>query len=702
MTISPSGTTGIRTAVLRLGAQVTENADYYCAKITSTNNHSKNYLSDLRFYTYGGNANDGDPIEERMCITSSGNVGIGTTSPSYNLDLTYAGEIRTGKIHLFNDQATIAATANTLALFGKNAHGGIGFYTTDTTTFSDAKMYIINNGNVGIGTTSPTTALTIRKAIDTGTATTGLYGKHASMIEFKSYYPGLGYHEEAVLSAIHSGVSAKNFPPDYGLASNAGFMAFHVHDGSAMKEKLRIEKHGELVLPSGIGPKINLGYGIGFSIENLLLKYKVNTTDRHGFFVDDYEVAKFSKNGAEFGTEITSVMIGYQVGHNNNGNGYDSTKQLNPAGSVIIGRHAGYATSSKDNVAVGMNALANSTKSGVGDNVAIGRSALTGATQDGNVAIGAYAGASITGYSTMGRSNVLIGYTSGYQNDSGQITGNNLITGRYNTLIGPYTHTTKSDVQYSSAIGYNAHVTKNHQIVLGKTSATLPDVYIPGKLGIGTDSPSQKLDVVGNAEITGNVTVGTYGRKSDVFTVNGYTKYMGQSSDYAFIGLDESTTNAGRLIISTHDDAGANEDICLMPGCQSNAFPTSGATVNGHVGIGTLNPDTLLHVAGDAKATSFNATSDYRVKENVQTISGEIYTVDNLRPVSYHLKDSKEPHIGFIAHELQEHVPTAVKGEKDGEEMQSVNYSELIPILVKEIQDLKKEVRMLKERIKEH
>ena len=48
-----------------------------------------------------------------------------------------------------------------------------------------------------------------------------------------------------------------------------------------------------------IGPKINLGYGIGFSIENLLLKYKVNTIDRHGFFVDDYEVAKFSKNGAE-------------------------------------------------------------------------------------------------------------------------------------------------------------------------------------------------------------------------------------------------------------------------------------------------------------------------------------------------------------------------------------------------------------------
>ena len=83
----------------------------------------------------------------------------------------------------------------------------------------------------------------------------------------------------------------------------------------------------------------------------------------------------------------------------------------------------------------------------------------------------------------------------------------------------------------------------------------------------------------------------------------------------------------------------------------------------------------------------------------MQTISGENYTVDNLRPVSYELKDTKKPHIGFIAHELQEHFPTAVNGEKDGENMQTVNYLELIPVLVKEIQDLKKEVKSLKSEI---
>jgi hypothetical protein len=92
-----------------------------------------------------------------------------------------------------------------------------------------------------------------------------------------------------------------------------------------------------------------------------------------------------------------------------------------------------------------------------------------------------------------------------------------------------------------------------------------------------------------------------------------------------------------------------------------------------------------------------NATSDYRTKENIQPI--ESLTVDNLQPVSYTLKINDEHHLGFIAHELQEHIPTAVKGEKDGEIMQTINYNEIIPILVKEIQDLKKEVKSLKSEI---
>jgi len=51
--------------------------------------------------------------------------------------------------------------------------------------------------------------------------------------------------------------------------------------------------------------------------------------------------------------------------------------------------------------------------------------------------------------------------------------------------------------------------------------------------------------------------------------------------------------------------------------------------------------------------------------------------------------------LGFIAHEVQEQYPFLVTGEKDGKNNQSINYQEMIPILVKEIQDLKKRVTSL-------
>ena len=72
------------------------------------------------------------------------------------------------------------------------------------------------------------------------------------------------------------------------------------------------------------------------------------------------------------------------------------------------------------------------------------------------------------------------------------------------------------------------------------------------------------------------------------------------------------------------------------------------------------------------------------------------YSVDNLKPVRYFNKKSKKEEVGFIAHEVQESFPYLVTGEKDGEDLQTVNYIGLIGILTKEIQILKAEVAELK------
>ena len=55
--------------------------------------------------------------------------------------------------------------------------------------------------------------------------------------------------------------------------------------------------------------------------------------------------------------------------------------------------------------------------------------------------------------------------------------------------------------------------------------------------------------------------------------------------------------------------------------------------------------------------------------------------------------------IGLIAHELQKEYPFLVNGEKDGKNIQSVNYDGLISILIKEIQHLKKRLDKLEKKI---
>ena len=103
-----------------------------------------------------------------------------------------------------------------------------------------------------------------------------------------------------------------------------------------------------------------------------------------------------------------------------------------------------------------------------------------------------------------------------------------------------------------------------------------------------------------------------------------------------------------------------------------------------------------IKTMGYVEALSFKATSDYRIKSNVEPITD---TIDNIKPIKYYNSKSQKTEFGVIAHELQEVFPDLVTGTKDGKDMQSVNYIGLIAILIKEVQELKKEVQELKKDI---
>ena len=112
----------------------------------------------------------------------------------------------------------------------------------------------------------------------------------------------------------------------------------------------------------------------------------------------------------------------------------------------------------------------------------------------------------------------------------------------------------------------------------------------------------------------------------------------------------------------------------------------------------------LLNVSGDANisltcsAANFVNTSDYRIKTNVELLNKD-YIIDLLTPIKYTNTKLNKTDFGLIAHELQEIYPELVSGEKDGVELQTINYTGLIPILINEIKQLKSNYNTLKERL---
>jgi len=88
-------------------------------------------------------------------------------------------------------------------------------------------------------------------------------------------------------------------------------------------------------------------------------------------------------------------------------------------------------------------------------------------------------------------------------------------------------------------------------------------------------------------------------------------------------------------------------------------------------------------------------TSDYRLKEDLKSFDG-MSLLEQIQVYDFKWKESDNRMYGVVAHELQEVVPQAVVGDKDQEKLQAVDYSKLVPILIKSIQELKAEIELLK------
>lgn len=132
----------------------------------------------------------------------------------------------------------------------------------------------------------------------------------------------------------------------------------------------------------------------------------------------------------------------------------------------------------------------------------------------------------------------------------------------------------------------------------------------------------------------------------------------------------------------------------------------NGAGSSSFTHIGFLNTTGQRgSIVTNGSSTTYNTTSDYRIKENVVTLTGAIDRVKQLAPKRFNFTGETVVVDGFLAHEAQIVVPEAITGEKDAVDandepvLQGIDQSKLVPLLTAALQEAIVKIEILETKV---
>jgi hypothetical protein len=662
---------------------------------------------------------DGTATTYNLAIQpNGGNVGIGTTSPDNKLHIK-GGSVTRLKIESSGSNTGVLLTENGSDKWSVASVSG-GSFQLYSEAASTTRFAIDTSGNVGIGTNSPNQALDVAgigqfagaiRITEAGTSQNILIGNQDSG----------GTNTPAMINGVNGELR-------FGRGNSWS------GEGGTFTEVMRVSTNN------------NVGIG--------------TTSPSHKLQIDDGSML-IEKNQQSGGTDHNFIQLVYNGGWSGNQgglaainvtDGYTSTNTVGKFGVTYGGGggrfvvtdlyDGGYGASGDVFYVRGDGRAYIQTRLGIGT---IPDKALH---VSGDSLM--YGNLFLDGSSNSFRA-IAMNTTDGNDNESLYLCGGGTASAARGALVGALGN--EFSARGGELVLQGGRVSTGH-IILSTGTATTERMRIDssGNIGIGDTSPDYKLTVAKTSQAApafmvsgayyGGPRIQTYGLDADS------NAWMGLGTDMSGAAYEHNIyfsdyNNNGRLSIGTYNGTTYSEKMCVLRtgnvGINDNSPDTAALEVvniasdeytgsfdyentDGTVGAlkvrlsgGSTSPSLVDFIYGTSlvgaitttgSGTIYLTSSDYRLKENVVELTGALDRVSQLQPKRFNFISTPEDTVdGFLAHEVSDIVPEAIRGTRDEVDAegnpvyQGIDQSKLVPLLVGAIQELKAEIETLKAQI---
>jgi hypothetical protein len=568
-------------------------------------------------------------------------IGIGTIAPGFKLSVIDAAN----PLYLSGVQATSSFTTDSILTI----LNGVVKKAPNSSLPGNVGWSINGNSNTSAGTNFVGTSNQQGLTFKVNNVQAGFLGLTAS-----SDATSFGVNSNAVFqsTAIGSGAQATGSNSSLAvgyqaLALNQNSIAIGTNDTASANESIAIGLQARANAFRGIA--IGASADVSGSTQNIAIGYNSNATSFNGIAIGLNAAATASNNTVAIGVNsVSSGLISMAIGNTAQATGQNSTA----FGSASTASAQGANTFGNSSSASGTNSLAvgNGSTSSGSNSIAVGDNST--ASDINAIVIGN------SGQATKQNATVL-GFSSSASGIGATVLGNNSSTTGANSIILGTNSSTGGDS--TTVIGNNLTVPSSNVLILGGLAK---------KIGMGTVSPTEKVDIVGNVKFSGALMPNNLpGASGQVLTSAGAgnpptwqpatsltsfsaTAPLTYNSATGAFGITQATTSTNGYLNSTDWNTFNNKvsNITLTgPAVIYNTpinFVVSGGTATGTFSLISQPANTILAspdgssgtpvfrslVAGDIPAgsgnyiqngTSIQATSNFNISGN-GTIGGRV------------------------------------------------------------------------------